>query len=258
MALPVFVDAARHDVVRQYSSPARTAPSSGRDWQRLHAAALDRSFVRRDRFIQLRCPAEQGTKRAFDFLVALLLIVAISPILLLIALLAKLDGGPAIFGHRRIGANGETFVCWKFRTMVRNADEVLARVLATYPEARAEWDRDFKLKNDPRITRIGRILRVTSFDELPQLFNVLKGEMSLVGPRPIVAKEIARYGSAFHDYARCRPGITGIWQVSGRNNIDYGARVRLDQEYARNWSLRRDSYILLQTAVVVIQGRGAY
>jgi exopolysaccharide production protein ExoY len=244
--------------VRQYGTPARTFPSRSPDWQRIHASAIDHSLIYRARFARLRCPAEQMTKRVFDFVVALLLIVAISPILLLIALLAKLDGGPATFGHRRIGANGETFVCWKFRTMVQNADEVLARVLATDPAARAEWDRDFKLKNDPRITRIGRILRVTSFDELPQLFNVLKGEMSLVGPRPIVAKEVARYGSAFHDYARCRPGITGIWQVSGRNNIDYGARVRLDQEYARNWSLRRDSYILLQTAVVVIQGRGAY
>jgi len=125
-------------------------------------------------------------------------------------------------------------------------------------ENRGDRDRDFKLKNDPRITRIGRMLRVTSFDELPQLFNVLKGDMSLVGPRPIVAKEVARYGSAFHDYASCRPGITGAWQVSGRNNIDYGARVRLDQEYARNWSLKRDGYILLLTAVVVIQRRGAY
>lgn len=253
MAMPIFVDA-----VRQYGSPARTLPTARPDWQRLHAAAIDRSFVCRARFIGPRSPAEQASKRLFDFVVALLLTIAISPILLLIALLAKLDGGPATFGHRRIGANGETFVCWKFRTMVPNADEVLARVLATDPEARAEWERDFKLKNDPRITRIGRILRVTSFDELPQLFNVLKGEMSLVGPRPIVAKEVPRYGSAFHDYARCRPGITGIWQVSGRNNIDYGARVRLDQEYARNWSLRRDGYILLQTAVVVLQGKGAY
>ena len=262
MSMPVFVDTVRQvGTVRQYGGSARavSAGSTGRyDWQRLHAAALDRSFVCRDRFVRPRSPAEQMSKRVFDLVVALLLVIAISPILLLIALLAKLDGGPATFGHRRIGANGETFVCWKFRTMVPNADEVLARVLATDPEARAEWDRDFKLKNDPRITRIGRVLRVTSFDELPQLFNVLKGEMSLVGPRPIVAKEVARYGSAFHDYARCRPGITGIWQVSGRNNIDYGSRVRLDQEYARNWSFRRDGYILLQTAVVVIQGRGAY
>jgi exopolysaccharide production protein ExoY len=253
MAMPTVVD-----TVRPYGSPARPLSPAGRDWQRLHAAAIDRSFVGRDHFARPRSPAEQASKRVFDFVVTALLTIAISPILLLIALLAKLDGGPVIFGHRRIGANGETFVCWKFRTMVPNADEVLARVLATDPEARAEWERDFKLKNDPRITRIGRILRVTSFDELPQLFNVLKGEMSLVGPRPIVAKEIARYGSAFHDYVSCRPGITGIWQVSGRNDIDYGARVRLDQEYARNWSLRRDSYILLQTAVVVIQGRGAY
>jgi len=247
MAIPIFVDTVRH-----YGSPARTSPSRGYDWQRLHAAAIDRNFMLRDRFAWPRLPSERASKRVFDFLVAALLLISIAPVLLIIALLARLDGGPALFGHRRIGANGETFVCWKFRTMVPNADAVLARVLATDPAARAEWERDFKLKNDPRITRIGRMLRVTSFDELPQLFNVLKGDMSLVGPRPIVAKEVARYGSAFHDYASCRPGITGAWQVSGRNNIDYGARVRLDQEYARNWSLKRDGYILLLTAVVVI------
>ncbi len=253
MAMPIFADTVRH-----YGRPARITPSGSYDWQRLHAAAIDRSYLSRDRIARTRSPAERASKRIFDFLVASLLLLAIAPIMIIIALLAKLDGGPALFGHRRIGANGETFVCWKFRTMVQNADEVLKRVLASDPAAREEWDRDFKLKNDPRITRIGRVLRVTSFDELPQLFNVLKGEMSLVGPRPIVAKEIARYGSAFHDYARCRPGITGAWQVSGRNNIDYGARVRLDQDYARNWSFRRDGYILLLTAVVVVQGRGAY
>jgi Undecaprenyl-phosphate galactose phosphotransferase WbaP len=253
MSIPVFADTVRH-----YGRPARTTSSRSYDWQRLHAAAIDRSYIGRDRFAWLRTPAERASKRTFDFLVASLLLIALSPVLAIIAVLATLDGGPALFGHRRIGANGEPFVCWKFRTMVPNADEVLARTLAADPAARAEWDRDFKLKNDPRVTRIGRILRAASLDELPQLFNVLKGDMSLVGPRPIVRKEIARYGSAFHDYAGCRPGITGAWQVSGRNDIDYGSRVRLDQEYARNWSLKRDGRILLQTAVVVIQGRGAY
>jgi exopolysaccharide production protein ExoY len=253
MSMPILADTVHH-----YARPIRTTPSRSYDWQRLHAAAIDRSFIGRDRFARPRTPAERVSKRVFDFIVASVLIISLFPILAIIALLASLDGGPPFFGHRRIGANGESFVCWKFRTMVPNADKVLARTLATDASARAEWERDFKLKNDPRVTRIGRILRATSFDELPQLFNVLKGEMSLVGPRPIVTKEIARYGSAFHDYARCRPGITGAWQVSGRNDIDYGSRVRLDQEYARNWSLKRDGRILLLTAVVVIQGKGAY
>jgi Undecaprenyl-phosphate galactose phosphotransferase WbaP len=253
MSMPILADTVRH-----YGRPVRPTPSRSYDWQRLHAAAIDRSYIGRDRLARQRTPAEQASKRVFDFLVAAVLLISIFPVLAIIALLAALDGGSAFFGHRRIGANGESFVCWKFRTMVSNADEVLARTLAADPAARVEWDRDFKLRNDPRVTRIGRILRATSFDELPQLFNVLKGEMSLVGPRPIVAKEIARYGSAFHDYVRCRPGITGIWQVSGRNDIDYGSRVRLDQEYARNWSLKRDGHILLLTAIVVIQRRGAY
>jgi len=142
--------------------------------------------------------------------------------------------------------------------MVVDADVALARLLESDPEARAEWERDFKLRNDPRITRIGRFLRKSSLDELPQLFNVLKGEMSLVGPRPIVAEEVERYGSAFHDYTSCRPGITGLWQVSGRNDMDYVTRVALDREYARGWSLRGDIAILVRTALVVVRGRGAY
>ena len=253
MVMPILVDTAR-----SYGRSARIISSRSYDWQRLHAAAIDRSYIGRDRFARPRSPAELVSKRVFDLLVAALLLVALSPMLVIISLLARLDGGPAIFGHRRVGAHGETFVCWKFRTMVPNADQVLARVLASDPAAQAEWERDFKLRNDPRITRIGRMLRATSLDELPQLFNVLKGEMSLVGPRPIVAREIARYGAAFHDYVRCRPGITGAWQVSGRNDIDYRNRVRLDQEYARSWSFRKDGRILWLTAFVVIQGRGAY
>jgi len=244
--------------VHDYGRATRPIPSRSYDWRRLHAAAIDRSYIGGERLVRPRTPAERVSKRVFDFVVASLLLISIFPILVIIGLLATLDGGRALFGHRRIGANGDPFVCWKFRTMVPNAAEVLARTLATDAAARAEWDRDFKLRNDPRVTRIGRVLRATSLDELPQLFNVLTGEMSLVGPRPIVTKEIARYGAAFHDYARCRPGITGAWQVSGRNDIDYGSRVRLDQEYARNWSLMRDGRILLLTAVVVIQGKGAY
>jgi undecaprenyl-phosphate galactose phosphotransferase len=141
--------------------------------------------------------------------------------------------------------------------MVPDADKVLERILAKDPQLRAEWEREYKLRNDPRITRIGQFLRHTSLDELPQLFNVLKGEMSLVGPRPIVRDEIKRYGAAFHDYMRCRPGITGKWQVSGRSEVDYRTRVGLDRDYARGWSLINDIAILLLTPMVVLQRRGA-
>jgi len=228
------------------------------DWWRLHAAAIDRSFVREHRANLLKAPAERASKLVFDLIFAFVLVIGLSPAFLFLGLLVRRSGGTAIFGHKRIGAYGRIFTCWKFRTMVPNAEQVLARVLATDSAARAEWERDFKLKHDPRITRLGRVLRSTSLDELPQLFNVLKGEMSLVGPRPIVADEIKRYGAAFHDYARCRPGITGAWQVSGRNDIDYRARVKLDQDYARHWSLATDCRILARTALTVVKRSGAY
>jgi len=231
--------------------------SPGRDWSRLHAAAVDRSLVERASNIDI-APAKQATKRAFDLLFSALLIAGLSPFLLLIAYLASRDGGPALFGHRRLGADGKSFICWKFRTMVPDANRVLEELLATDPEARAEWDETCKLKRDPRITRVGQFLRTTSLDELPQLFNVLMGEMSLVGPRPIVTDEVQRYGAAFHDYTRCRPGITGVWQVSGRNDVDYGGRVRMDKNYARSWSLGTDIKLLWKTVFVVIARRGAY
>jgi exopolysaccharide production protein ExoY len=232
-------------------------PANGYNWSRLHAAAVDRYHVERAGNVDI-APAQQLGKRLFDLLFGTLLILALSPVLLLIAFLARRDGGPIFFGHRRIGEDGRTFVCWKFRTMVMNADSVLKHVLATDPDARAEWESSFKLKRDPRITKIGQFLRTTSLDELPQLFNVIKGEMSLVGPRPIVAEEVCRYGAAFHDYARCRPGITGLWQVSGRSDVDYGGRVRLDQHYVKSCSLATDISVLWKTAFVVIQRRGAY
>jgi exopolysaccharide production protein ExoY len=232
--------------------------TAGRDWQRLHAAAIDHQPLGRTLANLGLVPAERTSKRLLDVLGASALIVLLSPLLLAITVLAWCEGGKAFFGHRRIGADGEEFHCWKFRTMVANADQVLARLLASDPVARAEWDRDFKLKNDPRVTRIGKLLRTTSLDELPQLFNVLAGEMSLVGPRPIVAAEVKRYGAAFHDYVRCRPGITGVWQISGRNDIDYGERVRLDQGYARHWSLFGDCLVLLRTPRAVLQRSGAY
>lgn len=228
------------------------------DWRLLHAAAMDRSLLDRKRLVSLKEPAHRFSKRMFDVACASLLLALLSPLLLAVIALISRDGGKVLFGHRRIGAQGRTFKCWKFRSMVPNAEAVLKDVLEKDAEARAEWERDFKLRNDPRITPIGRFLRSTSLDELPQLINVLTGDMSLVGPRPIVADEVARYGAAFHDYTRCRPGITGIWQVSGRNDTGYTQRVQLDQHYARNWSFAADLVLLLRTPIAVLRRSGAY
>jgi undecaprenyl-phosphate galactose phosphotransferase len=226
---------------------------------RIHAAAIDRCFLGKESMAApAPVPADNSVKRLADFLIAALLLIALSPAMALIACLVRLDGGPVLFGHRRVGVSGDVFRCWKFRTMIVDADTVLTSLLESDPQAQAEWQRDFKLRCDPRVTRVGRFLRVTSLDELPQLFNVLKGDMSVVGPRPIVADEIKRYGAAFHDYARCRPGITGVWQVSGRNDVDYLERVQLDQDYARKWSLAHDCRILLKTPAAVLHKNGAY
>ena len=233
------------------------SPTARYDWQRMHAAAIDRAPIERVRLYAPKDPALQISKRLFDVVASVALLAVLSPVMLTVAALARRDGGSVLFGHRRIGAGGESFRCWKFRTMVPNAQDALHRLLASDPAARAEWERDFKLQNDPRVTRLGRFLRTTSLDELPQLFNVLFGSMSLVGPRPIVNDEISRYGAAFHDYARCRPGITGLWQVSGRNEVDYRRRVMMDQEYSRNWSLSNDLKLLLRTPMAVLRRRGA-
>ena len=225
----------------------------------LHAAAIDRTIYGARRLVRLAIiPAEDSAKRLFDLLCGVILLVALAPVLAVIALAVRLGGGAVFYGHRRIGAHGREFTCWKFRTMVPDAAAKLAEALAADPQARAEWERHFKLKRDPRVTRIGRFLRATSLDELPQLFNILKGEMSLVGPRPIVADEVKRYGAAFHDYVRCRPGITGMWQVSGRTDTDYATRVQLDRHYARSRSLGLDCWILALTTRVVITRQGAY
>ncbi|RQZ68226.1 sugar transferase [Burkholderia sp. Bp9004] len=197
-------------------------------------------------------------KRGFDLAGASVLLVMLAPVLLGIAWTVRRDGGPAIFGHERVGRNGRRFKCLKFRSMVTNADVVLKALLERDADARAEWDREFKLKNDVRITRIGRLLRKTSLDELPQLLNVLKGDMSLVGPRPIVEAELERYGDDVRYYLMAKPGMTGLWQVSGRNDTDYSTRVSLDVSYVREWSLRRDIGILFRTINVVVRGSGAY
>lgn len=197
-------------------------------------------------------------KRSFDVVGALGLLALFGPSMLVIALLIRMDGGPVVFGHRRIGTGGRSFICWKFRSMVVNAHEVFTDLLDRDAQARAEWAATHKLKNDPRITRIGRFLRRTSLDELPQLINVLKGDMSLVGPRPIVDEEVARYRSCYAIYTQCRPGLTGLWQVSGRNDMDYGRRVQLDTAYVFGWTFWGDIVIMLRTVRVMVSGRGAY
>jgi Undecaprenyl-phosphate galactose phosphotransferase WbaP len=181
------------------------------------------------------------------------------PLFLILALAIKLSSkGPVFFGHLRYGRDGKVFRALKFRTMVPNADKVLEEHLQRHPELRREWERDHKLKEDPRITGVGRWLRRYSLDELPQLINILAGHMSLVGPRPIVKSEIARYANSYDLYTRVTPGLTGLWQVSGRNNTTYGERVAFDEYYIRNWSVWMDVYILARTFQAVWLADGAY
>lgn len=197
-------------------------------------------------------------KQAVDRLGALAGLIVLAPVLAVIAMMVKRDGGPAFYGQPRIGQNGKSFKCWKFRSMVPNATDVLKELLANDPVARAEWDRDFKLKNDPRITKLGAFLRKTSLDELPQLWNVLKGEMSLVGIRPVTQTELKNYGDKVADYYAMLPGMTGLWQVSGRNDVTYDERVELDSQYVRGWSFWSDIGIIFKTIAVMMQKRGAY
>lgn len=197
-------------------------------------------------------------KRAFDILVASCALAVLSPVLLTVAFIVKRDGGPALFGHKRLGRQGKSFPCLKFRSMIINSDAALKKHLEANAEARAEWQRDHKLRDDPRVTRIGKILRRTSIDELPQLLNVLKGDMSIVGPRPIIVAETEKYDNDISHYYRVRPGITGLWQVSGRNDVSYTQRVQMDSWYVRNWSLWHDIAIICKTFPVVFNRNGAY
>jgi len=214
---------------------ARATPTEKADWPNLQ-------------------PLGGWRKRALDLAVASIAMILALPMMAVVVLLIKLvTGGPVLFAHRRIGFNGRPFRCYKFRTMVENAEQVLEAYLACNPQAADEWRETQKLKFDPRITFLGQMLRKSSLDELPQLVNVLRGEMSCVGPRPIVANELVRYGSAADEYLKTRPGITGLWQISGRSGVDYARRVALDAEYVRNWSIWSDFIILAWTAVAVIR-----
>jgi undecaprenyl-phosphate galactose phosphotransferase len=201
----------------------------------------------------------RAVKRIFDIVCTTIGIICISPILLGIACWIYKDSpGPVIFKHRRVGRNGKEFNCYKFRSMCVDADVKLKELLEHDPAARAEWDKEFKLKNDPRITKSGAFLRKTSLDELPQLFNVFKGEMSLVGPRPIIQAEVSRYGKYIEDFYMVRPGVTGMWQTSGRNDVSYDERVQMDTWYVRNWNVWFDIVLIWRTIGVVLGKKGAY
>ena len=198
-------------------------------------------------------------KRIFDITATVIGGILILPVALIVAILIYLDSpGPIVFGHKRVGQGGKEFPCYKFRSMVPNAQEALEIYLKENPEAREEWERDFKLKDDPRVTKIGKFLRKTSLDELPQLWNVLIGDMSLVGPRPIVRAEVEKYGEYINDFYLVPPGITGVWQVSGRSDTTYEERVLMDSWYVHNWSVWIDIVYLVKTVFAVIKSKGAY
>ncbi len=202
---------------------------------------------------------EQAYKRVIDVFIVILGLPFVLIMFLLIALLIRIDTkGPIIFSQKRIGKNGKEFNIWKFRTMKMNAEHDLEECLENHPHLRAEWNDKQKLKNDPRVTAVGKFLRRFSLDEWPQIINILRGEMSLVGPRPIIQEEIRLYGDKYQLFINVKPGLTGLWQVSGRNDLQYEERVKLDEYYVRNWSVWMDIYILAATVGVVITGKGAY
>ena len=208
------------------------------------ATARNESFYRRH------------VKRSLDILLLLILAAPFVLVIAALALAVRRDGGPAFFGHKRVGQDGRTFRCWKLRTMVPNAEQVLLEHLAAHPDAASEWAANVKLRNDPRITRLGYILRATSLDELPQLWNVFVGEMTLVGPRPVTPSEMEKYEGYEQCYLSLRPGITGLWQVSGRNATDYRERVQLDSHYYSTCSFSQDVKILFRTFGAVLRRTG--
>lgn len=203
-------------------------------------------------------PLGGPTKRAADLAVATAAIVLLAPVTLMIILLILVTmGRPVFYAHERVGFRRKSFGCLKFRSMVRNPEDALRRHFLTHPEAEREWIETQKLRDDPRVTFVGRMIRKSSLDELPQLLNVLRGEMSCVGPRPVIVEELARYGACEPLYLSGRPGMTGLWQVSGRSSVDYDRRIALDEEYVLNWSLWLDLKILFKTFPAVIKIRDA-
>ena len=208
---------------------------------------------------RLLVPVPRMIKRSMDVILTVVGSICLLPVLGLLALFVRLSSpGPVLYSHTRIGERGRRFEALKFRSMVTNGDEVLKKYLAENPEAAAEWERDQKLKDDPRVTKIGALMRKASLDELPQLWNVLRGQMSLVGPRPIVKAEVDKYGKCYAIYKSVRPGITGLWQVSGRNDTTYDERLRFDEFYVRNWSPWLDMHLLARTVSALLLSKGAY
>ena len=190
-------------------------------------------------------------KRCFDIALVVMGLPLTIPVILILAAVVMRDGGNPFFGHPRIGRDGRPFRCWKIRTMRRDAEARLRDLLASDAEVRSEWDASFKLKNDPRVTRVGRFLRRSSLDELPQIWNILKGEMSVVGPRPVTEVELDRYGFHRTTYMALRPGLTGLWQVSGRNDVSYDQRVEMDARYGDSCGFRLDLMIVARTVLAV-------
>ncbi len=200
----------------------------------------------------------QSSKRIFDIVVATSALVLLSPLFLMLTIAVLiLEGRPVIFRHRRLTIEAKVFYCLKFRSMIRDAEEKLQNHLSENPEAASEWGENQKLRRDPRITPFGAFLRASSLDELPQLINIIRGEMSLVGPRPIVAEELSRYGDHARTFLSVRPGLTGSWQVNGRSNCPYHERIQLDLEYIDNWSFANDLNIVARTLMVVMSRRGS-
>jgi undecaprenyl-phosphate galactose phosphotransferase len=228
----------------------------------LHGTDMSHFFSHEVALLRMRNNLRRWTarmaKRVFDTLTAIALVLILSPLMLVLALAIRRDGGPAVFAHPRLGKNGRIFNCYKFRSMVVDAEQQLETLFQNRPELMSQWRSQHKLKDDPRLSPIGDFLRRSSLDELPQLFNVIKGEMSLVGPRPIVRSELARYGADAGYYLMVRPGMTGLWQVSGRSDVDYEKRIYLDTWYVKNWSIGYDLTILAKTFRVVLIRNGAY
>ena len=255
------------------SSTVLAARRTGRTSDRRHAGVTLRfgdgnAFTSKSRRRRLTSDARSASRERFwldcaarrglDVLVAVVALLLLLPLLVFVALAVFADDpGPVLFRQRRVGRRGETFTCLKFRSMRTDAEGALDALLRTDPAARAEWEESRKLKRDPRITRLGAFLRKSSLDELPQLWNVLRGEMSLVGPRPIVEAEVARYGRHFRHYCDLRPGVTGLWQVSGRSDVDYRRRVVLDVAYARHHTAGLNLKLLFATVPAVLLRRGS-
>lgn len=207
----------------------------------------------------LKMPWNLGIKRCMDLSFAIIGGLILMPVFLVTALLIKMTSpGPVLYGHKRLGMNGKYFKAYKFRSMVIDADKRLNALLETDPSAKAEWDAQRKIKNDPRVTKLGKFLRRTSLDEFPQLINIIKGEMSLIGPRPIVDDEVEKYGEDFGRIFSVRPGLSGLWQVSGRSDKDYSDRVFFDTYYLQSWSVWLDLWVIYRTFGAVIKGKGAY